>query len=201
MRCNNCGYQNTTGPRCEKCNYLLTSAENSLSNSFIENKEPAKTIAGAKVKDAPWDCKQCGYPVIQGSETCPKCGYHFDIQSKDSFSQKEKFHKNKPVSEKTIDPYNRGFKLKPVPVTHEADLNEIHFSAQESELMVGRETLEPQNQTISAEQANFYQHNGKWFIKDVSSKKSTFVLANEFIELSEGDVVMMGNRRFVFSSK
>ncbi len=43
--------------------------------------------------------------------------------------------------------------------------------------------------------------NGKWYIKDASPLKTTYVCAKEKIELAPGDIIILGNRRFEFGIK
>jgi hypothetical protein len=41
--------------------------------------------------------------------------------------------------------------------------------------------------------------NGKWYIKNLSEKKSTFIFAGDCTELNDGDILLIGDRRFVFT--
>lgn len=93
-------------------------------------------------------------------------------------------------------------RLTPMPlVPNERHLpQEVELKGEYNEL--NRGNLEPDNNTISQKlQAVLTCKDGKWFIKDQSAYKTTFVLAAEETPLKNGDVIMMGNRRFVFTEE
>ena len=77
---------------------------------------------------------------------------------------------------------------------------EVELKGELNEL--NRENLDPDNFTISQKaQAVLTCKNGKWFIKDQSPYKTTYILASEETALKSGDVILMGNRRFVFTEE
>jgi len=190
MRCNNCGFDNAPErTRCEKCNALLKIAMNSeMGNTFVKSDDGMRgTIKGQQSKSEPRDCPNCGRPIVPGSKSCNSCDYVF-AQMDDN----DKVYKNKGIKiNATIDPYQRGFVLKPVATQYEDELSEIRFKASEVNVKLGRENLESGNATISKEQAELEYRNGKWYIKNLSEKKSTFVFAGDYIEINDGDIILM----------
>ena len=55
------------------------------------------------------------------------------------------------------------------------------------------------NNTITSKvQAVFECINGVWYLVDQSEQQTTFVLANQPIALKKGDILLMGNRKFIF---
>ena len=67
------------------------------------------------------------------------------------------------------------------------------------EVTLNRGNLEPNNMTITSKaQAVISNENGKWYIKDESALKTTFVRVNGATELKEGDIILMGDRLFEF---
>lgn len=67
---------------------------------------------------------------------------------------------------------------------------------------LNRNNLDTDNNTISQRlQAVITHKDGKWYIKDQSSYKTTFILAAEEVQLKDGDIILMGNRRFVFTEE
>jgi thiol-disulfide isomerase/thioredoxin len=202
MRCNNCGFDNTLDRvRCIKCNAPLKGSMIAHDEIKTENSQTdlSGTIKGKQVSAKPWDCPKCGRPVVVGANECNNCDYVFDgvIESEESENKNYKDKKQNKIKG-TIDPYEQGFILKPVATKYEDELPEIKIKMNDEKMKLGREKLEPENNTISANQAEFEFKNGKWYIKNTSKKQSTFVLANDFIELNDGDIIMMGNRKFVF---
>ena len=76
----------------------------------------------------------------------------------------------------------------PKPVNIKGDHNELN-----------RQMLDPDNPTITSQvQAILTHKNGKWYIQNRSAHKTTFVFADEPIEVKTGDIILMGNRTFVF---
>ena len=198
MRCNNCGYDNPSDKvNCVKCNAPLMSNKDIMSElqsaPFEENIN--KTMQGKKVEAAAWECPKCGRPVVPGADSCNYCNYVFTSDNKDE----TKNYKNKASAVLgTIDPYQKGFILKPVATQYENDFEEIKFRLRDENIKLGRENLEKTNTTISTEQAEIVMKNGKWYIKNNSDKMSTFVLASDYIELNDGDTILLGDRKFIF---
>jgi hypothetical protein len=64
---------------------------------------------------------------------------------------------------------------------------------------LNRANLDPENQTITSKvQAQLTCEDGQWYIQDKSAQHTTFIYAGEKTALKEGDVILMGNRQFVF---
>ena len=75
------------------------------------------------------------------------------------------------------------------------------FTYEEDAIKLNRNNLDPDNITITGRtQAELVYENGKWFLKDMSDLKTTFIRATESTELKEGDIILMGDRKFVFST-
>ncbi len=207
MRCNNCGYDNPAGlARCEKCNAPLSGSivDPGLGDIQSTSQGPvAGTIKGQAAETDPWDCPQCGRPVIPGSGACNNCGYKFGNQSEQQTPQgqsnNQQMRKKGLDPKGTIDPYSKGFVLTPVKTEFDGDLPDVRIKANSDTIEVGRELLEPDNNTISSKQATFVNRNGKWYVKDESSHKTTFVYAGDYFEVQDGDIILMGNRKFIFS--
>ena len=93
-------------------------------------------------------------------------------------------------------------KLTPLPLApNEKHMpKELELKGEVNEL--NRGNLDPDNFTISQKiQAELTCKNGKWFIKDQSPYKTTYILASEETPLKSGDIILMGNRRFVFTEE
>lgn len=64
---------------------------------------------------------------------------------------------------------------------------------------LNRANLDPDNQTITSKvQAKLTFEDGKWYIQDQSAQHTTFIYAGNKTALCDGDVILMGNRQFVF---
>lgn len=69
-------------------------------------------------------------------------------------------------------------------------------------VVLKRENTEPDNSTITTqEQACLIFEDGTWYIEDKSPFKTTFVRAGRKMPLQDGDIIKLGDRRFVFKTK
>ena len=77
----------------------------------------------------------------------------------------------------------------------------LPFTAAGGEVNVGRQALDDNNFTITSRlQASFVFKNNSWWLADKSDLKTTFIQVKEAVELKDGDIVLMGDRRFIFYS-
>lgn len=145
-------------------------------------------------------CRNCGYPLREGTTTCPNCHQAVD--------EAHSIHMKPPGNgihgaglHGTIDPYASHkpptFFLLLYSGEEESNNAKLEFSGHE--IVLNRDNLNPGNMTItSGEQAIISEENGKWFIVDKSRKKTTFKQISEKTELKKGDIILMGDRRFIF---
>ena len=194
MRCTNCGWDNADqNTRCEKCNAPL---ENSNGNDFSSTIR--ETIRETIVEDQPIISKTVNEPIVERVDPKPA-------------EEPRRQTGSSPAYGGTVNPWGgmpfgvpmiSYCKLSPLPsAPNEKHLpRELELKGEYNEL--NRENLEPDNFTISQKvQAVLTCKDGKWFIKDQSPYKTTYVLATEEVPLKDGDVILMGNRRFVFSEE
>jgi hypothetical protein len=209
MRCNNCGWENpSTNQKCEKCNAPLKISLEQTDIPIIENQNLSATFVGAPADlpflDQPFvdhqqnnqtnffNCPECGYPDLpKGTLKCPQC--HAVIATNIRKG-------NKPSHSATINPYEQAQYgscfLTPVPREGETKLEKIEFSG--DIIQVNRKNLDENNMTITGKvQAEIELKNGKCFITNKSEMKTTFIQVNEQIELKKGDVILMGDRKFI----
>ena len=65
--------------------------------------------------------------------------------------------------------------------------------------MLSRDKLDAENLTITSKtQAELTFQDGAWFIIDGSELETTFIQARRKMMLEDGDVILMGNRKFIF---
>lgn len=77
----------------------------------------------------------------------------------------------------------------------------LPFTAVGDQVNVNRQTLDDNNLTITSRlQASFVFKENKWWLVDKSDLKTTFIQVKERVELKDGDIVLMGDRRFIFYS-
>ena len=221
MRCDNCGYENAAGVNnCIKCGSPLgaTAPSNPFGGDSNEP-APSKTVfevghnpASEPMSPASTNNEEhgrlceCGYPLMPSSYRCPKCGRSIEPHGfvhKDKPVVEQPAMKNKPFTG-TVDPYSRQIfhqcRLVPVSRDGEKKLSPVEIS--EGNGLLNRAVLDPENPTISGkEQAEMTFKDGCWSIEDKSSLKTTFLHIGRPQRLKHGDVILLGDRRFILEEE
>ena len=214
MRCTNCGWENPDGAqRCEKCNSPLVVAPayearpeepgQNVKSTVREVQEPIEIQSKENV------CPDCGFPIREGATRCPNCGKEFRVPA--AAPQSAPFVAPAAAAgfaakyDATVNPWsnpNAGKTFKLQPVAWDNEPGEIPAMTYTGAVVgLNRENTDPTNNSITSKtQAEITNENGKWFIQDKSAQQSTFVHAGRKIELADGDVIILGNRRFVFKA-
>ena len=156
-------------------------------------------------------CPKCGYPLRENSIRCPNCNY--TIASTGSRQQSQRFyrqeHMDNPAKDKnkltgTFNPYKMevenepGFVLRPIIRQNEKkEIADLKYEGKE--VLLNRGNTEADNSSITSQsQALLSFSEGHWFIEDKSEQGTTFVRAQNKIELHDGDTLLLGNRLFEF---
>ena len=216
MRCMNCGWENPDNiQRCEKCNSPLETNSGHQSPSPIAA-APVEVLHGTVSEQqifadpAPTNredksCPKCGYPLRDGMHHCPNCGEDLTAEKAKESSAKE-VHKVAPKHNATVNPWanpiaGKTFKLEPVVWEGEKETPAIQSFIGES-VELNRDNTDPTNNTITSKvQAEISCDNGVWSLEDRSSQGTTFIQAKRKIALEDGDIIMLGNRKFIFKSE
>lgn len=223
MRCDNCGWDNPNGvSRCEKCGSPLsvgganygggaaptTPAAQNYNKTV--NEAVAFPVGGAaqpvQNPQPSLSCPSCGYPLRPGTQVCPQCQTPLNagpqIQPKPAPAPQQVVA---APTGGTVNPWVQvkqcKFTLTPVKQQGETDTPAPkEFKGEKHAL--NRDNLDPDNNTITSKvQANIVFENGQWFIQDKSSQKTTFVHVKDKTPLKDGDVILMGNRQFIFKAQ
>lgn len=224
MRCNNCGWvHNEPALKCEKCNYALDGSLNinqvkAPSNDFT-NQGLSKTISGKKTDLEPWDVSNTGElhddpigPNHVSSTGLKEQSLPFvkEDHSENARNEERPIDDSPPIAQKpmvnnfnqTIDPSrlaksNSSFSLKPIARQGEDDTSSLFFAEESVDLT--RSNTDPNNMTITSKvQAVIENVDGVWYLLDKSSLKTTFKQTDEPTKLKSGDVILMGDRKFIF---
>lgn len=219
MRCKNCGWSNEpNAKKCIKCNAPLCGSM-IASDSIVEpsiNEENESDIISKTCRESssvnnipvsdnnPNLCPNCGYNVAPNMESCPICNTSIsrpNLQVSDLNASN-----NTPNRQGTINPWGHGVnpsgssfcQLQPIAWENE-NISYQPQSYSGQQIVLNRSNTDPNNHTItSKQQAILSFENGKWYIEDKSAHKSTFIQVNGKMSLNDGDVVLMGNRMFIF---
>lgn len=134
-------------------------------------------------------CDKCGAEVSIDFTFCPKCGERIHLPTVRAIR-----HKPTPAPE----PPKPKCRLTIVPEEDELEVpaaNEYEGAS----IILTRENTEANNRTItSKEQAELICEDGKWFVLNKSELGSTYLEANRKLEIQQGDIIVLGDRRFKF---
>ncbi len=219
MRCKNCGWPNRPEETaCSKCGA-------SLEASSIPPATPGNVSSNQTVREGdvfggvaqPNICTKCGYPLRPGLQRCPNC--NSDIESENG-NQIIAPHTNPASRERqirrptvvgapnihgTINVWTDGaigitpsFILSPVKRNGERKQpDDIEMEGEE--VILNRDNTDPGNLSITSKaQAIITRKDDKWYIEDKSEQKTTFIQASTPQELHDGEIILLGNRLFVF---
>lgn len=220
MRCSNCGWENSAdASRCEKCNAPLghsgstgnsygrgysSSAASGEESQVLKGTVPEGQIfgSGPAFGRSSIDgnvCSWCGYPLGRGMGACPRCGRTVS-ENQNPHSVPGGSSSSRPG---TVNPWSRPQSLNecsltPVPWEGDADAcSPIKYSG--SSIVLNRANTDPSNNTITSRvQAELVRENDGWYLTDKSELQTTYVHAGRKTKLEDGDIVILGNRRFVF---
>lgn len=161
-------------------------------------------------------CPKCGYPLRPDVTVCPKCHniIHPSLSVGGAKTERDSSIQEVPVSHApknhtlsggTIMP---GMKfspsiyasLTPLPLEGERQTPEkIEF--EEKHQILNRGNIDPKNFTITSKEQAVLEYNETkkcWYIQDKSALHSTFLHCAGEMPIVDGDVVLMGDRRFTF---
>lgn len=214
MRCQFCGWDNPEGKtNCEKCNKPLLDGGNdetvsAASQSDMHKKvtvrqgggsfNPKKTVRENAIPlnqpVVPESCPECGFPLENG--LCANCGFGNNEANTNNVKTEDSLHMT--VRPKRKEAKEGKFTL--TPISEENGMPEgdaIQFEGNETNL--NRNNTDPKNKTItSATQAVVTFKDGKWSIQDKSDLKTTFVQAEQAVELKSGSLILLGNQLYRF---
>lgn len=134
-------------------------------------------------------CDKCGAEVSIDFTFCPKCGERIHLPTVRAIRHKPTAAPEppKPKCRLTIIPEEDEQEV-PVPNEYEG-----------ASIILTRDNTEANNRTItSKEQAELICEDGKWYVLNKSELSSTYLEANRKLEIQQGDVIVMGDRRFKF---
>lgn len=137
-------------------------------------------------------CPNCSYPIMSVATICPNC--NLDLKAINSTNKSSSI--NQQNYSGTIDPYSRkGFSLRPI-INGEPGNSSLEFNGT---TQLNRENTIKDNMTITSKiQAEVKFENGEWFLIDKSEQKTTFIRPGEPIKLNKGDIILLGDTKFIF---
>lgn len=226
-RCGECGWPNNEdhASNCDKCGAPLSGVEESSSmpeppqsSAPVSGNDGKKTVIGGGHNIPSWDaqppanpptqpaedagilkCDSCGfYPLrkqVSPESPCPNCGTTGANQGASPQSANPaNLKKTQMFGEISFDEGKpKKFKL------IEGDQTAHEFEG--SSVSIGRESIDPQNFSISGQHATIEMVDGQWHISNDSSNGFTFVQVKGKAVLNDGDIIVVGNKIFQFRSE
>lgn len=231
MRCGNCGFQNPdSAVRCEKCNAPLSGsiAGDSPRQRQAEPEQNMRctkreidsnvSVSSNAQGNGGGVCHVCGFELSGIEKVCPMCGATVKSnvprdneprRDEGTGERKEDKKYDKPLGKMTVSPWDVLYKqskegvfyLEPIPLESERKTLDTAVFV-EKDVVLSRENTESGNLTISSDhQAEIRCINDQFYILDTSSMGTTFVQAKKPMPIDDGDVILLGSRRFVFKKK
>lgn len=207
MRCNNCGYINEdSARRCIKCNAELSVASAHASGTLSQNSgeafQPAATVSEA----TGGGYGNTGTQVAGGntSRRRPEPASPSSPSSATPFGGT--IPPNTPASgQGTINPWTRKQQpgycwLHGIDETGQRKDDHI-ISCDSNSFELTRDNINPNDHTISSHQAILTKDSDGWYIEDKSTYQTTAILVSRRTKLEEGDIIVLGSSRFVFTEQ
>jgi hypothetical protein len=183
-------------------------------------------VGGNEVEAGLMECPHCNYPANRLVADCPACGKPMKAVGMNGVKEEgttaregeksggdtkpdEEVERPQAMRTETIDPFrNRQIvrTIQPEMVLEKVGRPDetsqlITFKAAGDQVTVNRANLDEGNFTITGKvQATFTFKDNKWWLSDWSDLKTTFIQVKEPRELRDGDIILMGDRRFIFYS-
>lgn len=210
MRCRNCGWENDFGAlKCEKCNAPLSGSMVDNRSQYSGYAERESMSSDSNLKKTVSDssvfndlnlrkCPDCGYLYNPDMGECPNCGGARQNACAGPV-QKDSHTSLTGTVNPWSKPQNRKMcSLTPVAWEDEAETpDQNRYSG--SMIVLNRDNTDPGNNTItSKEQALLTFEDGAWYLEDKSSQQTTYLHVSRKMKLEDGDIVILGNRRFIF---
>ena len=148
------------------------------------------------------ECDNCKKLISTTFKYCPYCASEI-VQRTIVFRKKRKKNDDsqpslQPLSNAQDEKQNYCCNLTIIP--DEDEIIEPKTNKYEGkDIILNRANTEPQNPTItSKQQAKLIFDDGKWYIENYSQFETTFISVNRRMQLESGDIIMLGDRRFLF---
>ncbi len=184
--------------------------------TMLHNPMPETPATGGEAAPAtPGVCPKCGYPVVAGSRACPNCGAEIAEVSTPTQAS------TPPPSPSPIPAPTSGrstirlsvadlpsLEPQPEPKRHcyltpigtdDQVLSDQKITYEGDEVILNRNNTDPANRSITShEQAALKFADGQWSIENRSDFKTTFLQVERPLGLQPRDIIVLGNRRFLF---
>lgn len=184
--CHNCGYPIIANHvTCPRCGVDVKEQKEILSQKVegVVEKKVNETILNGTFK-----CQHCQSEIPLNSLYCPLCGQrvHAPTMTPDQLL-------NKVVGPTCC--------LTMLPEDGEV-LDKAQKEYVGESVVLNRLNTDESNCTITTQKhAELNYEDGEWYLQNLSEHQTTYLVLNRKIQLQEGDIIIMGNRKFKFERK
>ena len=184
-QCVSCGYPIVANYlSCPNCGIPL----NEHKKEEADNKDIEKKDAGTHINGT-FKCQHCQQEIALSSTYCPYCGQRVHAPTILP-SQLNKIVSVTPQCCLTILPEENEF----------IDKSSNVYSGES--VILNRMNTEESNCTITTQkQAELKYEDGEWYLQNLSEHQTTYLILNRRVQLKDGDIIIMGNRKFKFEKK
>jgi predicted Zn-ribbon and HTH transcriptional regulator len=187
--CPNCGTNIGPAPKPTTIQNLNGQSEPAVATPLTAATEASKSALKELGIDETVKCTKCGTEVSIDFSYCPKCGERIHLPTVRAIRHKP-IESPKPKCHLTIIPEEEE-QIEPITIDYEG-----------ASVILTRDNTESNNRTITTkEQAELICEDKKWYILNKSELGSTYLEANRKLELQQGDIIVLGDRRFKFEAE
>lgn len=182
-----------SAPRtCPKCGYPISDSSTSCPNCNCELQLAPTTKQVVK-------CKSCGAEVDPNAKFCSSCGTPI-MEDAPRPRKIQRSSMGTVMGGPVVGPAsaNKFCTLRPIAWDGEdVNYNPITYSG--DAIVLNRSNTDANNNSITShEQAILTCEDGEWYIENRSSLRTTFIRVNGRVKLTNGDIIVLGNREFEF---
>lgn len=200
--CPRCNYTLRPGmEECPNCNYRLVPGPKAAAPQGAPQQRPAQSARAAAPQSG-----AIHRPTVTGLPEVSPQGNAGVSAPATGAAPAPQGNQNAPHYRGTVNVYTDAplpdlspkFSLTPVQKINETvPPRPLEFEGQEA--ILNRANTDPENLSItSRQQASVSRVNGRWVISDLSDQQTTFIHPAKGHELHDGDIILLGNRLFVF---
>ena len=183
-KCPECGYQLLA--EYSSCPYCGTQIRKSSRQESTE--KPVGSGTTPPYLPSPIiSCPICNKEISAELSTCPYCGESIPLQTVRVV--RHRVQHNEPKCSLTII------------VEEDEQMAPYTTEYEGAKINLNRHNTDSSNNTITSKvQATLTYEDGHWFINNQSEHESTFIQVNRRMELTPGDIIMLGDRCFRFAT-
>lgn len=183
--CSKCNYPyNPEMGACPNCGYDANNNRNN--DNWVNRKEP---VINTHEQESLIKCSFCEEMVPSKFKFCANCGKPFTMGTVNPWARPQQIEETVKCT------------LTPIAWENEIyDSSDIQYNG--DSILLNRDNTDPNNSSITSKvQAILTYEDESWYVEDKSQMKTTYKYISRKTQLEDGDILLLGNRRFIFNKK